>query len=112
MRRLQAAGAAEQRKIPEHFAAVDEAEILNVGGVVADDAGVEQEVANGEMVNVEIPEGTRSIGDHAFANCESLQYVSLPHSLELLSRSAFKDSPCDETIQAQQQDILCDRVQP
>lgn len=61
---------------------------------------------------VEIPEGTRSIGDHAFANCESLQYVSLPHSLELLSRSAFKDSPCDKTVQAQQQDILCDRVQP
>ena len=61
---------------------------------------------------VEIPEGTRSIGDHAFANCESLQYVSLPHSLEQLSRSAFKDSPCDETVQAQQQDILCNRVQP
>lgn len=61
---------------------------------------------------VEIPEGTRSIGDHAFANCESLQYVSLPRSLEQLSRSAFKDSPCDETVQAQQQDILCNRVMP
>jgi len=37
--------------------------------------------------------GTASVGDNAFANCDSLTVVYLPHTIAHIGESAFSDCP-------------------
>ncbi|WP_204266931.1 leucine-rich repeat protein, partial [Citrobacter youngae] len=42
-----------------------------------------------DFKEITIPEGVTVIGDEAFATCESLEYVSLPDSMETLHNGLF-----------------------
>lgn len=44
-----------------------------------------------DIVKVELPEGVRIIGSHAFENCQNLEEVDCPKSLERIGREAFAD---------------------
>ena len=49
-----------------------------------------------DFKEITIPEGVTVIGDEAFATCESLEYVSLPDSMETLHNGLF--SGCQKCI--------------
>lgn len=44
------------------------------------------------LVSIVLPEGVKTLGGHAFANCASLAYVSLPESLKTIGDSAFREA--------------------
>ena len=47
--------------------------------------------ARDKITSVILPEGVRSIGPRAFANCRNLQSVTLPRSLQIIDGNAFAD---------------------
>lgn len=44
---------------------------------------------NLELVEFEIPEGTKRIGKNAFAGCENLRSIIIPNSVTVIEKSAF-----------------------
>lgn len=44
---------------------------------------------NPKLVEFEIPEGTKHIGEYAFAGCENLRSITIPNSVTVIGKSAF-----------------------
>ena len=58
-------------------------------GLLFDNAGTLVVCPGGRSGAVEVPHGTKSIGDSAFIGCRKVSSITLPSSLETVGRSAF-----------------------